>query len=551
MTTPLFTTTDEIINIYKTSSEHKKFIAELEETFSDENKSYYLSKGEKPEANSKIYFKITNRKEKHRGLQYKDGLVSDTELFNPSGCCSGGGLYFTTLKNLHMFAHFGVNIRPIIVPSAVPIYDEVCSNTYNWWRHNNCPKYHHKSKAPTIYMLPKIKLGSAESFRLLYNFELGNSDKNNQFAQSRMYLSDNPIHMRLYGGYYADKYISLSGNSWGLDGSLKPSYPIPPYAKHRKFHPEHKQIIHCKVKDLILQNKVYELFALIYEKKTLLYWLYYKPTNKFYENRTVTISELFYIFLKHQDKAFLHFMKDEYLPRFMSKPHIVKEQEKLQNKHIHINMPLAIENIKADIKTLIHENIYKVILKYGGIISGSFALKYIIGADWKCHDVDVYLPAISVTKKSDIYNIIAKELCPEIREIGIYGGCSDLQTYNMSNIDSIVDIYQIDGINIQFIFTKIDPYEFIKDNFDFDFCKVCYRPETESFEITHPNMNNIQSGRIETAYMDKISKLNMDDSFSVYRASKTLDRLTKYIERGFTISNLDEFFGCIEKLFED
>ena len=550
MSTPLFTNTDEIINIYKTASEHKKFISELEETFSDENKSYYLSKGEKPDANCKIYFKITNRKEKHRGLQYKDGLVSDTQLFNPSGCCTGGGLYFTTLKNLHMFAYFGVNIRPIIVPSAVPIYDEVC--TINSHGHNICLKYHYKSKAPVVYMLPKIKIGSAESFRLLYNFELGNSDKNNQFAQSRMYLSDNPIDMRLYGGYYADKYIALPGNSYGTSYTFDKPIKSIPYAKTRKFHPEHKQIIHCKVKDLILQNKMDELFALIYEKKTLLYWLYYKPTNKFYENRTVTISELFYIFLKHQDKAFLHFMKDEYLPRFMSKPHILKEQEKLQNKHIHINMPLAIENIKNDIKDLIHENIYKVILKYGGIISGSFALKHLIGADWKCSDIDVYLPAISVTEKSDIYNIISKDLCPEIREIGIYGACSDLvESYNMSNIDLIVNIYQIDGINIQLIFTKIDPYEFIKENFDFDFCKVCYRPETEVFDIAHPNLNNIQSGRIETAYMDKISKMNMDDSFLVYRASKTLDRLNKYIERGFSISNLDEFFECIEKLFEN
>ena len=547
MSTPLFTTTDEIINIYKTASEHKKFIADLEETFMDEYNLLVPNISEaKLEANSEIYFKITNKKENHRGFQYKDGMNSNTQPFIPSGCCSGGGLYFTSLENLHMFSQFGVNIRPIIVPSAVPIYDEVCTSITHW----NCHKFHYKSKAPTVYLLPKIKLGSAESFRLLYNFELGNANKNNQFAQSRMYLSDDPNSMRLYGGYYAHKYIALLGNSYGTNYTFdKPIPPIPPYAKHRKFHPEHKQIIHCKVKDLILSNKVDELFALIYEKKTLLYWLYYKPTNKFYENRTVTISELFYIFLKHQDKAFLHFMKDEYLPRFMSKPHILKAQETLQNKHI--NMPLAIENIKADIKFLIHENIYKVILKYGGIISGSFALKHLIGGDWKCHDVDVYLPAINITQRSDIYNIIAKDLCPEIREIGIYGHCSDLQSYNMSNIDAIVDIYQINCIKIQFIFTKIDPYEFIKENFDFEFCKVCYRPETESFEIAHPNLNNIQSGRIETAYMDKISTFNMDDSFSVYRASKTLDRLNKYIERGFTISNLDEFFVCIEKLFED
>ena len=159
MATPLFTTTDEIINIYKTESEHKKFIADLEETFSDENKLLLVSDifGVNPEANSKIYFKITNKKENHRGFQYKDGMNSNTELFIPSGCCSGGGLYFTSLKNLHMFSQFGVNIRPIIVPSGMPIYDEVCTITSDG--HNRCHKYHYKSKAPAVYMLQKIKIG--------------------------------------------------------------------------------------------------------------------------------------------------------------------------------------------------------------------------------------------------------------------------------------------------------------------------------------------------------------------------------------------------------
>jgi hypothetical protein len=43
MATALFTTTDEIINIYKTASEHKKFIAELEETIFPKFKVYYCS----------------------------------------------------------------------------------------------------------------------------------------------------------------------------------------------------------------------------------------------------------------------------------------------------------------------------------------------------------------------------------------------------------------------------------------------------------------------------------------------------------------------------
>ena len=80
MALPLFTTTDEIINIYKTTSEHKKFIADLEATFMDEYNLLVSNISEaKPEANNKIYFKITNRKENHRGFQYKDGMNSNTQ----------------------------------------------------------------------------------------------------------------------------------------------------------------------------------------------------------------------------------------------------------------------------------------------------------------------------------------------------------------------------------------------------------------------------------------------------------------------------------------
>ena len=43
----------------------------------------------------------------------------------------------------------------------------------------------------------------------------------------------------------------------------------------------------------------------------------------------------------------------------------------------------------------------------------------------------------------------------------------------------------------------------------------------------------------------------MEDNYSVYRAAKTMDRIVKYIERGFTITNLNEFFDYIEKLFDN
>jgi len=556
-------TTDEIISIYKTAAKHKQFIADLEDSFPNKYNSL-VSRGIKPEINSQIYFKITNRKENHRGIQYKDGLVSDTQLFNPSGCCSGGGLYFTTLENLHMFQHFGVNIRPIVVPSGAPIYNEVCTSGSR--QHASCPKFHYKSKAPTVYLLPKIKLGSDESFRLLYNFELGNDNKNNQFAQSRMYLSDDPNHMRLYGGYYAHKYIALPGNSWGTSYSLnKPIEPIP-YAKKRKFHPEHKQLIHCKVKELILQNKMDELFALINEKKTLLYWLYYKPTNKFYENRAVSISELFYIFLKHQDKAFLHFMQDEYFPRQL-RLRSPGEQLRLRSpvEHEEITMEKAIHSITEDMASIIDANIYKLILKYQGIISGSYALKHLIGAKWQCDDIDVYLPACDFVEDpfvhykyftfvNEVLNSRGNTSKPCPCDTGSESRKEDAAIYNMTNIDEIINIEQKNGIKLQFIFVKVDPFEFIKDNFDFDFCKVCFRPETETFESNSAcdrgQWGSAIAGKIDQAYMDKIGKYDMDDSYSVYRAAKTMDRISKYIARGFTISNLDEFFRCLEKLYD-
>jgi hypothetical protein len=36
------------------------------------------------------------------------------------------------------------------------------------------------------------------------------------------------------------------------------------------------------------------------------------------------------------------------------------------------------------------------------------------------------------------------------------------------------------------------------------------------------------------------------DNYSVYRAAKTIERLVKYIERGFRITNIDYFLNQIE-----
>ena len=64
------------------------------------------------------YYKITNEKEIHNGLQYHSGLIIDPEKFNndTKDACVGGGIYFTTKELLHEFLFHGCWIRPVIIP---------------------------------------------------------------------------------------------------------------------------------------------------------------------------------------------------------------------------------------------------------------------------------------------------------------------------------------------------------------------------------------------------------------------------------------------------
>ena len=257
-------------------------------------------------------------------------------------------------------------------------------------------------------------------------------------------------------------------------------------------------------------------------------------------------------------------MQDEYFPRQLSLQ--LRLRSPVEQKEITIDY--AIHSISEDMASIIDANIYKLILKYQGIISGSYALKHRLGAKWNCDDIDVYLPACDFVKPAGVhykyFEFVNEVLnsrgntskpCP--CDTGAESRRGDAAIYNMTGIDEIINIEQKNGIKLQFIFVKVDPFEFIKDNFDFDFCKVCFRPETETFDTGNcwghcplAATASAIAGRIDQAYMDKISKYDMGDNYSVYRAAKTMDRISKYIARGFTITNLDAFFQCLEKLFD-
>lgn len=81
---------------------------------------------------TKIYYKITNQKENHNGLQYKTGLIIDHRTFNsnPKQSCVVGGIYFTTKEYLHMFFGYGQWIRPVTIPKNAKVMLDPEGNKY-------------------------------------------------------------------------------------------------------------------------------------------------------------------------------------------------------------------------------------------------------------------------------------------------------------------------------------------------------------------------------------------------------------------------------------
>jgi len=80
----------------------------------------------------KTYYKITNKKERHSGLQYKDGLVIDPKKFNnnPEDSCVEGGIYFTTKEHLHKFFIYGPWIRPVKISSDAKVILDAGGDKY-------------------------------------------------------------------------------------------------------------------------------------------------------------------------------------------------------------------------------------------------------------------------------------------------------------------------------------------------------------------------------------------------------------------------------------
>ena len=72
--------------------------------------------------------KLTNKEEIHYGFKFKNGLNVDKENFNPSGECSKGGIYFTTMTNFHKWIIYSKKLmywyRKVSIPNNARVYIE-------------------------------------------------------------------------------------------------------------------------------------------------------------------------------------------------------------------------------------------------------------------------------------------------------------------------------------------------------------------------------------------------------------------------------------------
>nr|AEX63276.1 putative ankyrin repeat protein [Moumouvirus Monve] len=75
----------------------------------------------------KLYFKITNETECHRGFQYKNGLNVLEGEFNddPKDYCVPGRLYFCEPKDIYHYLDYGVHLREVYLPIDNPNFKMV------------------------------------------------------------------------------------------------------------------------------------------------------------------------------------------------------------------------------------------------------------------------------------------------------------------------------------------------------------------------------------------------------------------------------------------
>ncbi len=431
----------------------------------------------------KLYYKLTKPNYTSRGYKYHQGLNIDPQDFKPDGWCSGGGFYFSKIEDLHQFINFGSYLTPILVPANTPVYHEVFEGPDS----KNQTLSYNKYKAPMVYTLPRINIDSPYAKQLLEPYKIFEYHK---FKYSIGY-NLSKIKINDYTIYYDNK-------------------PIHSYDK--KYQPE---ILKTLIE--IISNTGY---------KHSLAYNYCHGSNLRY-------------LIKNKNKKIMNWFIKDYFPYLITSCKFVNERLKQQIGITSIGLYAQpyLERFESEL--------IKLFSKYRAVTAGSHPVQYIFRLKYAPNDIDIY---ISSHYKNQF-----------IKEVNKFNGgikiamqkqtkdFSFAQKYNMTGVDSVYTLVTfyvttaIKATECQVIFVNNEnPYNFIKDNFDFDICTSSFDFANKKFIINYKKPNGFDNMRIQDSYIEKMTG-SQTDSYSTYRANKTIERMRKYIERGFYIENWKEF----------
>jgi hypothetical protein len=431
----------------------------------------------------KLYFKLTKPNYTSRGYKYNQGLNIDPQDFNPEGWCSGGGFYFSKIEDLHQFTCFGSYLTPILVPANTPVYHEV------WSGHDSESKTssYNKYKAPMVYTLPRINIDSPYARQLLEPYKIFEYHKfKYAIAYNLSKITTNHITL-----YYDNKPI---------------------YSYDNKYRPEiFKTFIE------IISNTGY--------KHSLAY-------NYCYGNY------LRYL-VKNKNKKIMNWFINDYFPHLIANCKFVNERLKQQ---------IGITNIGLYAQPYLERfeiDLIKLFSKYRAVTAGSHPVQYIFRLKYTPNDIDIYISSHYknqfIKEVNEFNDGIKITMQKQTKDFGF------AQKYNMTGVDSVYTLVTfyfktaIKATECQVIFVNDEiPYNFIKDNFDFDICTSSFDFANKKFLINYKKANGFDNMRIQDSYIEKMTG-SKTDSYSTYRANKTIERMCKYIQRGFYIENWKEF----------
>lgn len=483
-------------NLYEIYKDDEKYLEKVKET----QKMYLYN-------NEHIFYKFINNNMTHHNFTYQDGLNVDILPFNISKPCSAGGLYFCDIKEAWRWKGYGNKLYKVIVPKYLPIYNEG-----------------HKYKAPALYIDGYYDIGSIDYYNLLKNTSLQNNI---------LIIKDINKHENRNDDDFNNILNNIDSNN------------IYKYYKTNLEYQNHG--------NYFFVNKYLQYYDLEhYDNETNITNL----CEQLFDNK-YNLCNVAYSYLSYNKDTFFRFLKDHYFDfvkdKLNKKNNIIDKIKSMFSNNLKQDYDLI--KVKHEIKLFFDKigfngiEFLKLLKDNDAIISGSFILSFLTNNKFTSDDIDIYVKVANIEDLHPIEqflkNIKKKSLEYKVKKINesnksvyILDKTHRVITYKLLKIKNKKNIAKF-----QLIYILDHPIEHINKSFDFDFCKVMFDGENIITNHLKEILNN--QGNISLDYLK--SCLNIKSNLAKYRITRTIQRIDKYMKRGFKINNYNEFLKDIIK----